>query len=584
MNLVNVLKLAPIVHYEFDDFRLEPASRRLTRRDGTLVPLKPRVFDTLLFLVEHPGKVLETERLMEAIWPDSIVEENNLTQNISALRRVFGDTPLLHRFIVTVPGRGYRFGAEVETSAVLAGSTPPTTHQTIAVLPFKPLVAEQGDAPLELGMADTLIVRLSNIHDIVVRPLSAVRRYVDLNQQPHLAGRALGADSVLDGCIQKAGDEIRVTVRLIEVESGRGLWAGTFTEKFTDIFDVQDAIAEKVVAALALQLSQEERSRLMKRYTRNIKAYDLYLLGRHSWNKITPPEIRKSIGFFNQALELDPDYALAHAGLAEAYYSLPITSDVPPSEAFPPAKAAARKAVEIDEALSHPHACLAFVHFWFDWNWAAAEREALRAIDLDPHSPFAHLAYAHLLSDLGRHAEAIAEQARARELEPLSLIINALEGQCFYYAGRDEEALSCLLRTLEIEPHFWIAHLTLGKVHLRQGKYDEAMVDFTRARQFSEDNSETVSMVGYTMARAGEVSGARAVLEELKTAAVHKYVPPHNMAMIYNGLGESDQAFAWLEKAHEDRDVRLSFLRVDPKWDSQRADPRFASILKRVGL
>ncbi|HEX5176044.1 MAG TPA: winged helix-turn-helix domain-containing protein, partial [Chthoniobacteraceae bacterium] len=509
--------------YEFGDFRLDPAQHQLARCDGTPVRLKPRVFDTLLFLVENHGAVLDKERLMEAIWPDSLVEENNLTQNISALRRILDDTPQSHRVIVTVPGRGYRFAAEVKKSRVWGRNGMALARRTLAVLPFKPLMGEDRDESLELGMADTLIVRLSNIREIVVRPLGAVRRYVELDQEPRLAGRELDAESVLDGCIQKADGDVRVTVRLLDVASGQALWAGSFNERFTNIFDVQDAISEKVVAALSLQLSLEERFRLMKRYTESVKAYDLYLLGRHSWNKITPPEIRKSIGFFKQALALDPNYALAHAGLAEAYYTLPITSDVPPKEAFPEAKAAAHRAVEIDGALSHPHACLAFIHFWFDWDWAGAEREARRAIELDPHSGLAYLAHAHLLSNLGRHAEALGEMARARELEPLSLIINVLEGQCFYYAGRDEEALACVRRTLEIEPHFWVAHLTLGKVHLRQLEYAKAQTAFTRARQFSGDNSEAISMLGYTLARAGDEAGARAVLDEMRASAGNRY-------------------------------------------------------------
>lgn len=570
--------------YEFGDFRLDPANHQLTHRDGIAVHLKPRVFETLHFLVEHPGVLLEKERLLKALWPDSIVEENNLTQNISVLRRVFGDTPQAHRFIATVPNVGYRFVAEVNKIASATGNGLPPAPRTLAVLPFKPLVAEDHDLALELGMADTLIVRLSNIREIVVRPLGEVRKYVELDQEPRLAGRELGAETVIDGCIQKAEGNMRVTVRLLDVASGRGLWSGSFNEKFTNIFDVQDAISEKVVSALSLKLSQEERSRLTKRYTENVKAYNLYLLGRHRWNKITPPEIQKSIDSFQQALELDPDYALAHAGLAEAYYSLPITSDVPPRKAFPRAKAAAQRAIEIDDTLSQPHGCLSFVHFWFDWDWTAAEREARRAIELDPHSAFAHLAYAHLLSDLGRHAQALAEIARARELEPLSLIINAIEGQCYYYAGRDNEARATLRRTLEIEPHFWVAHLTLGKVHLRQRKYEEATAAFTRARQFSGDNSEAVSMVGYTHAQAGDEAGAQAIIDELKASAAHKYIPPHNVAMIYSGLGCKDEAFEWLEKAYEDRDVRLSFLRVDPKWDTQRAEARFCGLLRRIGL
>ena len=552
--------------YEFGDFLLDTRKRLVRRRDGVSVALTPKVFDTLLYLVEHGGIVVDKHRLMEAVWPDAVVEENNLSQNISALRRALGETPDAHRYIVTVPGRGYRFVADVKTSAIQPKALGSGTKRTIAVLPFKPLVAEKREASLEMGMTDTLIARLSNIHEIIVSPLSAVRKYVDLDQKPICAGRELEAESVLEGYVEKANHRIRVTVRLLDVSTGSCLWSGIFDEKFTNIFDVQDAISERVVAALTLPVSTQERKQLTRRYTENVKAYDFYLMGRHCWNKVVPLEIQKSIGFFKQALELDPNYALAYEGLAGAYRSLAIASDARPKEAFRKAKAAAQRAIEIDEQLPLPHAYLAFIHFWFDWDWAAAEKEARRAIECDPHSAPAYLAYAHLLSDLGRHEEAIAAQARARELEPLSLIINAMEGQFFYHAGRDEEANACLLRTLELEPRFWIAHLVLGKIHLRQRRYAEAIACFKKARQFSGDNSEAISMIGYALAQSGHDAGARGLLGQLQ--ASEKYVPPYNIAVIYNGLGETGNALDWLERACEHRDVRLSFLRVDPKWES----------------
>lgn len=391
--------------YEFGDFRLDAAKRLLLKRDGERIPLTPKAFDTLLYLVEHSGALLDKDELLRAVWADTVVEENNLNQHISTLRRVLGERRDEHHYIVTVPGRGYRFIADVSTHTnldeqkkveenqhaldekqakesntgaasqlaqragkqnrnvwiglcagiVIIGLVVAASYfwvartktasvssiRTIAVLPFKPLVAENRDEALEMGLADTLIARLSNSREIIVRPLSSVRRYGGLEQDPQAAGRELGVESVLDGSLQRWGDRIRVTARLVSVADGASLWTETFDEKFTNIFAVQDAISERVTGTLALRLSSEEKKRLTKRYTENVEAYQLYLIGRYHWGKLTPTEVKKSIGYFQQAIEIDPAYALAYAGLAKAYTSLPITSDVPPKDAFPKAKAAA---------------------------------------------------------------------------------------------------------------------------------------------------------------------------------------------------------------------------------------------------
>ncbi len=633
--------------YQFGDFRIDADKRLLLTRDGHRVPLTPKAFDTLLYLVEHRGMLLEKDELLRAVWADTVVEENNLNQHISTLRRVLGEKRDEHHYIVTVPGRGYRFVADVSThtngdeqqhieedqhaldekqakelNAHVASQLEQRTGQpnrnvwielfagvviiglivaafyawrartktvsvssirTIAVLPFKPLVAENRDEAVEMGMADTLITRLSNSREIIVRPLSSVRRYGGLEQDPLSAGRELGVESVLDGSLQRWGDRIRVNARLVSVSDGASLWTGTFDEKFTDVFAVQDAISERVTGALALRLSDEEKKRLTRRYTENTEAYQLYLIGRYHWGKLTPPEIRKSIDYFRQAIEIDPGYALAYAGLAKAYTALPITSDVPPKDAFPQAKAAASKALEIDESLDDVHATLGIVKCWFDWDWAGAERECKRAIELNPNSGEAHRVYAILLFYLGRYDKAIAEGKRARELDPLSLITNANEGMFLHYAGRDDEAIARLQKTLELASNFWIARLTLAKVYTRRRMYPEAIAELRKAREFSGGNTETISLSGYAWAVSGNRAQAQTVLEELKTLSTQRYVPPYNIAMVYNGLDEKDQALAWLEKAYEERDVRLTFIKIDPKWDSFRSDTRFAAIIKRIG-
>ena len=447
--------------YEFSDFRVDAAKRLLLKGDGESLPLTPKVFDTLLYLVRHAGKIIEKDELMREIWVDTIVEENNLSQNISILRRILGEKRGEHRFIATIPGKGFKFVASVQVSSfefqvpvsVESAIEPPelpneseseiehlklqdepetrklkpetnqlqrpkTENQfakdkeqrtkdekpirfwrvavfsafllglsllsfyawrenrkavsavkTVAVLPFKPLVADNRDEALEMGMADTLITRLGDNREIVVRPLSSVRRYGNLEQDALQAGRALDVDSVLDGNIQRWGDKIRVNVRLIKTADGSSLWTGTFDEKFTDIFVVQDAISKKVAAALAVRLSGDEQTRLEKRYTNNAEAYELYLRGRYHFFKITPPEMRKAIGFYQEAIEADPNYALAYAGMADAYRTAAIANYAPSKDVCPQAKALAMRALEIDESVADAHIVLGWVGFLFDWDW-----------------------------------------------------------------------------------------------------------------------------------------------------------------------------------------------------------------------
>ena len=457
-------------------------------------------------------------------------------------------------------------------------------EKRIAVLPFKPLLPENRDQVLELGMADTLITKLSNSREIIVSSLNSVRKFVDLDQDSLAAGRTLQVSSVLEGNVQRAGDRIRVTARLIKVADGSSLWAGTFDEKFTDVFAVQDAISQKVADALALRLSGEEKSQLSKRYTDNIEAYQLYLTGRYHYARLIPPEIRAAMTFYQQAIDRDPKYALAYFGLAEANRSLAITSDVPSKDSLPQAKTAAQKALAIDDSLAEAHASLSFSLVWFDWDWAAAERESQRAISLNPNSAMAHFSHAHLLSDLGRHDEAVADAMRAVELDPLFFLYRAIGALFLHHAGRNEEARVQLEKTFELDPNFWIAHLTLGKVYTQQRKYPEATAEFEKAKELSRGNSEAIASIGYVAALAGDNAKARAVLDELKTLSNQHYIPPVNIALVYNGLGDQDEALAQLERACDERDVRLPLLKVDPRWDSFRSNPRFVAILKRIGL
>jgi TolB-like protein/Flp pilus assembly protein TadD len=535
--------------------------------------------------VKHGAKIDIVNFYTDEIGNREIPEKLKKEKQIAAARsfKHLRNGTLIAAVLLLVLGFWF-FSQRTQRSTTASRVARPIAEKKIAVLPFKPLLPENRDQVLELGMADSLITKLSNVREMVVRSLNSVRKYGGLEQDPLAAGRELQVNSVLEGNVQKSGDRIRVTARLIRVADGSSLWANTFDEKFTDVFSVQDAISQKVADALALRLSGEENKRLTKRYTDNVEAYQLYLTGRYHWNRLTPPEIAKSIGFFKQAIDLDPTYALAYFGLADAYRALAPTSEVPPKDILPQAKAAATKALEIDESLAEPHATLAFIHTWFDWDWAGAEREAKRAIELNPNFGLAHIAYAQLLSYRGLHQEAISEAARARDLDPLSSIINTLNGSILLYARRDDEASMTLQKTLELDPNFWIAHYFFGKTYLAKKKYSDAIAEFSKARELSGGNSLAIGMIGYGWALAGDLAKARAVLTELKSLSGQRYIPPSNVAVLCFALGEKDEAFIWLEKAYQDHDVRLSRMKVDPEWDSMRSDPRFVAILKRIGL
>jgi serine/threonine-protein kinase len=606
--------------YEFGDFRLD-AERRLLSHHQEPVPLTPKAFDTLLYLVEHRGSVLSKDELMAAVWPDTTVEENNLGQNISKLRAALGENRGENRYIATAPGHGYRFVAEVTTPVSLRppdagqarrgrrlqqglfvvaiavalgvgaslwqGRSRPAADapiRTVAVLPFKPLVVESRDEALELGMADTLITKLGSTREIVVRPIGAVRRYGAVEQDPVAAGRALGVEAVLDGTIQRWGDRVRVTARLLRVGDGRTLWAGRFDEKFGDVFAVQDSISGRVALELAPRLTGEERERVAKRYTKDAEAYDAYLKGRFFWAKRTLEGTRQAVEYFERALERDPAYALAYAGLGDCHRRLPIMIDAPSREAFPKAKAAALKALEIDGRLAEAHATLGWIAFWYEWDWPGAERAFLRALEIDPHHSSAHLGYGHIHSMLGRHEEALAGADRALQLEPLSSFSGSMKGVFLFYARRYPEAVSQLNRTLEVDPRSWITQVNLGSAYERIGRYEDALAALDKARESNSDTAGPASITAYVQARSGHRAEAVRILGELRAMATSRYVPPYNMAVVLHGMGNSHEALRLLEAGYEQRDVRMVFLGVDPKWDSLRTDPRFQSLLRRMKL
>jgi DNA-binding winged helix-turn-helix (wHTH) protein/tetratricopeptide (TPR) repeat protein len=567
----------PALIYEFGEFSVDAAKRQLRGPGGAPVPLTTRAFDTLLYLVGRSGMVLGKDELIGAVWPDTVVEENNLTQAISSLRHAFGDSRAENRYIMTIPGRGYCFVADVRARALHAPTTITPTVRTMAVLPFQPTVAEYREATLEMGMADTLIARLSG-SEISVRPVSSVRKYVELDQDPVAAGHELGVELVLEGSIQRSGDSIRITVRLIKTADGTSLWAGTFDEKFTDIFAVQDAIANKVAAALSLRLGGEEQKHLTRRDTDNVEAYQSYLKGRFHWNKRGPQDLQKAIEHFKQATALDPDYALAYAGLADAY-TLLANAGSPAHEIMPKAREAAQKAVSLDDNLAEAHAAYGNIIIYYDYDFVGAEREEQRAIELNPDYATAHHWYSELLMGLGRHEEALAEIRRALEIDPLSLILNRQYGASLLFARQYDAAVEQMKKTVDLDANFAVGHSTLSVAYRMRGDYAESVEELAKFQELT-GGERTAALMRESFAEGGWQEFLRAMTDERRPASL----TPYNVATFHSALGEKDKAFAELNKAYQNREGILGLLKVDPRFDSLHDDPRFQDLARRFKI
>lgn len=463
------------------------------------------------------------------------------------------------------------------------GTKTVATVNSLAVLPFKPIGVGDEDEYLGLGMADALITKLSNVRQLNIRPTSAVRKYGAPDQDPVAAARELRVEAVVEGNVQKVGEQVRVTVQLVSGRDGAPLWAETFDEDFTNIFAVQDRISEQVARALTLSLSSVEKQLTTKRYTENSEAYQLYLKGRFFWNKRTVEGLKKGISYFNQAVEKDPSYALAFVGLADSYSLLSDYNALPPQQAYPQAKKAAMQALELDEQIAEAHATLAFIKTTYDWDWRGAEREYRRAIELNPNYETAHQWYAEYLSGMGSHEEAIAEIRRAKEINPLSLIINAVEAWILYHAREYDQAISQGQKVVEMDPDFAEVYEYLKRCYDQKGMYREAIAARQMRRKLAGYYAEeTPALRQAAAATSARVYWQKRLEQEVEESGQEPSTA-FDMAEIFAQLGKKDQAFAWLEKASEERYFMMMYLRVAPNLDPLRSDPRFADLLRRMG-
>ena len=631
--------------YRFLGFALQLEERLLRKPDGATLELTPRLFEALRFLLEHPGEVLEKERLLVELWPGLVVEENSLSQVISALRRALDDDAQQPRFIQTVPRRGFRFVAPVAlvvpaapppasaapAPAVLAANGSPIqaeteavpvrpsrrlwlagisgtllvaaagasawrwqamrsqkaghASQTLAVLPFKPVLAGAADEPLEVGMAESLVSRLSNLPGVAVRSASSVRRFRGADQDPIDAARELDVAWIVDGSVQRADHRVRVTARLLNTTSGEAAWSGSFDEEYAGVFALQDSISTKVAQVLAPHLERDDRLRLAGAGgTRHVDAYQLYLVARQSAQSIQSAGLLKSIDFYRQAIALDPSYAQAWSGLAESYRRMVFGADGEPRVVLGQSTQASERAVQLDPGSAEAHAGSGWNRFWHDWDWASARASFERALALNASESNAHFGLSQLLEAQGRDGEALDHLRQARESDPLSLILLTLESGSLLGAGRAIEGRQRLQRVFDIAPNFWVAYMVQSAYQMREGKTDESLESLALADRQADGSSQAAAALGNALARTGHTDRAQAILERLQSTAKNRYVPPTSIGLVEAGLGDKDAVIAALQKGFAVRDVRMTLVWRDSRWKSVRDDPRYQALRSQMKL
>lgn len=567
----------------FCEFQADLRSMEL-RRGGTPVGLQRQPFELLAMLLERAGELVTREELRQRLWPDQTFVDFDLGLNAAMrkLRRSLGESANRPRFIETLARRGYRFIGSVEYPRVRGTSR----RLLLAVIPFDNLSGDPKQEYFSDGLTEEMITQLGRLHPerLGVIARTSVMRYKSTRTGIDRIGRELGVDYVLEGSVRRAGGRVRVTAQLIQVSDQTHLWTESYDERLRDVLSLQSAVAERVAQATCLRLSVRERELLGAGRPVDPAVHDAVLRGRYWWNRRTRECLEKAIVCFEQALERDAEWAPALAGLADCYAILPITSDVAPREAFPKAETAARRASAADGTLAETYAALGTIRFWFNWDWSAAAKNLRRAIELNPSDADARLRHAHLLSNLGRHEEALSEIRQVQAVDPFSPIVNTLVGGILYHARDYEPASRQLLDALVLAPEFWVAHIYLGRVRIAQGRFAEAAAECKRAFEASGENAEGLAQSVYALARQGRKKAARVARDQLFARARRRYVPPYDLALACLGLGEADQALDWLERGVEERDVRLTFLKVVQLWDQIRRRVRFRRILDRVGL
>ncbi len=493
----------------------------------------------------------------------------------------------VERALALTPADRFDTAGELSRALVPSAVTPAAPKppgRSVAVLPFASLSPDPENEYFADGVTDELINALAKIGGLHVVSRTSAFAFKGKLEDVRAIGARLQVKSVLEGSVRRAGRRLRVTAQLIDVADGFLLWSDTFDRELEDVFAIQDEITRAIVGALKVRLFGSQQQVLVKPTTDDLEAYTLYLKGRHFWNRRTEQALWHGLDYFQQATARDPGFAQAHAGVADSYAILGFYSALPPTEAFPKAKAAAQQALANDPALAEAHPALAYVHMYHTWDWQAAENEFAIAIELNPGYATAHQWYGNFLAVHGRFDESAAAFGKAIALDPLSPLKQAALGWSRYFARRYDEAAAQCRRALELDSGYWVAHLWLGLALEELGALEEAVGEFEEALRLSGRNVANLGYLGHALAIAGRTAEARQVLQDLVQLSAERYVSPYDIGVIYLGLGESDAALEWLERAYAERDHQMTFLGVDPRLDRVRASPRFVGLMQMMGL
>jgi len=467
----------------------------------------------------------------------------------------------------------------------LRGGASAGTIQSLAVLPLEDLSHDPNEDYFAEGMTEALITDLAKIGALKVISRTSVMQYKGTTKSLPQIGRELNVDAVVEGSVQRSGSRVRITAQLIEARADRHVWAESYERDMRDVLGLESEVARAIAGEIQIKVTAQERLRLTGARPINPEAHEAYLLGRFYWNK-RPADLQKGLAYFRQAIEKDPSYAAAYAGLADSYSVMGTweSGAMAPKEAYPKAVEAAERALRLEESLPEAHASRGFAALNYDWNWVAAEREFIRAIELNPNFATGHHWYSHYLTAVGRTGESLAESRRALELDPLDIVINAHLAWHYIYARQYDLALPQCERVIEMDPNNFWGHFLKGGALVGENKYREAIPELQKATELSAGAKYAQAALGHALALAGRKREARDLVEQLKEESKRSYVGAYNIALIHIGLGENDRAFEWLDKAYEERSNWLSYVKVEPRLDPLRSDPRFADLLRHMGL
>ncbi len=575
----------------FGDFQLDLRAGEL-QKHGLRIRLQEQPFKVLVLLLTRPGGMVTREELHSTLWPgDTFVDfEHGLNNIMNRLREVLGDSSETPRFIETLPRRGYRFvgsvrSLEAEAVSPDASAVAPTPEQihSVAVLPLENLSGDPSQEYFVDGMTDILITDLAQISALRVISRTSVMRYKGVRKSLPEIANELDVDAIVEGSVVRSGNRVRINAQLIHAPTDRHLWARSYERDEKDVLVLQGELLQAIAGEIRIALTPQEQARLANFTKLSPEAHEAYLKGRYYWNMRTGEGFKKAVEYFRLATEKEPRYALAYAGLADAFLLMSGYSVVPRTETIAQARAAAGKALELDSGLAEPHASLGLIAVSYDYDWSGAEREYQRAIQLNPNYASAHQWYGEYLALVGRFDEGIAEMSRAQALDPVSPIINTETGEVLFLARRYDEAIERLSTTLEMFPAYLRAHTWLARTYGQKGMFKEALAHLSKARSL-DDTPYTLAFSGYVEALSGETAHAQKALDELVCLCKRQYVDPALIAIVDMALGHKTQAFAWLEKAFLDHSPRLTALRVSPEYDRLRSDPRFQALLHHVGL